>query len=73
MVEQFVDNVQMIPFSRPVLVNQLVYFLRNFRGAWVTAETLSGDRYGSEDSKNMFGLVWNLVGRACVTAEVENF
>ena len=55
------------------IVNQLVFFLPNFGGAWVTAETLYVDRYGSEDSKNMFGLVWNLVGRACVTAKVENF
>ena len=60
-------------FYRSNIVNQLVCFLRNFGGAWVTAETLYVDRYGSEDSKNMFGLVWNLVGRACVTAKVENF
>ena len=65
--ENFSKNI------RIEIVNQLVYFLRNFGGAWVTDETLYVDRYGSEDSKNMFGLVWNLVAQACVTAEVENF
>ena len=48
-------------------------FLRNFGGALETAEFFFVDRYGSEDSKNMFGLVWKLVGRRSVTAEVENF